>query len=166
MSMADSYRYNCQEGFGKGCGSTLLSLFVTLCNLAVFFITIIFLSSENFLPAILLVVGALLINYALPKQQEKCLEIYNRYFIFDSRIVYFGNITDFTVNQVSGLLEITYTADDMTQHMTIRRDLFPTNARKPHKIQANKQQKFNKVSHRIQREIQRHAPQVLDRGVR
>lgn len=81
----------------------------------------------------------LIIYWSTPKK----LYLGPRYLICGRSILYYGNIVKIVVDYSEGLLTIQPLQGN---RLLIERSKFPTNARKPPKIAANKAAKFGKVS--------------------
>ena len=81
-----------------------------------------------------------------------------RYLVCGEDIVYYANVTQLTLSEAQGSLKLKTASG---KSFSIERAKFPTNARKAHKIAANKAAKFNKVSARIIDKVRRAAPAVV-----
>ncbi|WP_301101718.1 hypothetical protein [Propionivibrio sp.] len=80
-----------------------------------------------------------------------------RYLVCGNDIVYFANVAQVALHEGEGRLNLKM-ASGAT--FTLERDKFPTNARKAHKVAANKAAKFNKVSAKIIEKVRRASPVV------
>lgn len=92
----------------------------------------------------------------------KMLYIGPRYLICGNDIVYFNNVTAMTLEPAAGSLTLACTGQGV---FTLRRDKFPTNARKDFKIAANKKAKFEKASRRLIEKVLRVSPEVDLNGI-
>ena len=81
-----------------------------------------------------------------------------RYLVCGDDIVYYANVTQLTLLEAQGALKLKTASG---KSFSIEREKFPTNARKTHKIAANKAAKFNKVTARIIDKVRRAAPAVV-----
>lgn len=84
-----------------------------------------------------------------------------RYLICGDEIVYYANVTKMDLSEAAGSLRL-QTASGKT--VLIEREKFPTNARKAHKIEANRAAKFNKVSAKIVDKVRRASPALAAAG--
>lgn len=100
----------------------------------------------------------LIVYYSAPKM----LYLGPRYLICGDVIVYFGNVVRMELNEADGILKLV-TAGKQT--FVLDRANFPTNARKSHKIEANKAEKFDKASSRLIDRILRATPEVEQHGI-
>jgi len=92
----------------------------------------------------------------------KMLYIGPRYLICGNDIVYFNNVTAMTLEPAAGSLTLVCASNSS---FTLRRDKFPTNARKDFKIAANKKAKFEKASRRLIEKVLRASPEVDLNGI-
>ncbi|WP_135228325.1 hypothetical protein [Deinococcus fonticola] len=92
--------------------------------------------------------------------RKKKIELFPRYLICGPNIVYFQNVEALTLKDQAGTLTIDYLQGKLKKQFVLDRKNFPTNARKQHKIDANRQKKFDKVVARITRAVGQQAPQV------
>ena len=83
------------------------------------------------------------------------LQLGPRYLLCGDTIVYYGNVRRVALSRSSGTLELFDTEGPV---LSLERDKFPTNARKPDKITKNKASKFEKVSCRIIERVRQAAP--------
>jgi hypothetical protein len=104
---------------------------------------------------------AALVSFALPflvfLGRDRVLTVGTRYLICGDEIVYFANVTQMTLNEPNGRLDLML-ADN--RRFVLEREKFPTGARKPSKIAANQAAKFNKVSARIIDRVRRARPEL------
>jgi hypothetical protein len=109
-------------------------------------------------------VGAALLVLALGAwlTAPKCLSLGPRYLICGDRIVYYGNVRKIDFELDAGRLTLQPTADIP---FVIEQENFPTNARKSHKIAANKAAKFSKVSGKLIEKIRQASPSVELSGI-
>lgn len=102
-----------------------------------------------------------LVSFALPFLvffgRGRVLAVGPRYLICGDEIVYFANVTQMTLSEARGCLELML-ADG--RRFMLERENFPTGARKPSKIAANQAAKFNKVSARIIDRVRRARPEL------
>lgn len=89
----------------------------------------------------------------------KTIEVNKRYLVCGSHLIYYRQITQLKLNEKAGVLQIAYKSGKSIRKFKLERDLFPTNARKEHKIIANKQQKFDKVTQKIMQAAQAYSSQ-------
>lgn len=87
----------------------------------------------------------------------RTLAVGPRYLICGEEIVYYANVTQMSLNEGAGRLELTLANG---KHFTLEREKFPTGARKAPKIAANQAAKFNKVSARIIDKVRRARPEL------
>jgi hypothetical protein len=85
-----------------------------------------------------------------------------RYLICGGRIVYYGNVARLALDRKAGRLTLTC-GDGQT--LVVEADKFPTNARKSHKVAANKAAKFAKVAERIVDKVRSASPAAEFHGV-
>jgi hypothetical protein len=100
---------------------------------------------------------ALLVPLIVYFSAPRMLYLGPRYLICGDVIIYYGNVVRMELKETEGTLKLV-TASRQT--FVIERANFPTQARKSHKITANKAAKFTKATRRIIDRIQRAAPQV------
>ncbi|MRR49757.1 MAG: hypothetical protein EG825_02405 [Rhodocyclaceae bacterium] len=105
---------------------------------------------------------ALLIPLLVFSTAPKMLYIGPRYLICGNDIVYFHNVTGMTLEPAAGSLMLVCAGQGV---FTLRRDRFPTNARKDFKIAANKKAKFEKASRRLIEKVLRMSPKVELNGI-
>ncbi len=96
----------------------------------------------------------LLVWLTVPRQ----IALGPRYLVCGPVIVYYANVDKLVLDDAAGRLTIVSTGD---RRFTIERERFPTNARKSHKVAANKQAKFTKVAGKLIEKI-RHASPVVE----
>lgn len=89
------------------------------------------------------------------------LELAPRYLLVGSKIIYFRNVKEVRLDEQRGTLTLTFGQGRAIGKWTLERELFPTNARKEHKIALNKSQKFQKVSQKIIGAVRAQAPQAV-----
>lgn len=87
--------------------------------------------------------------------QRKTLSIGPRYLICGDQIMYYANVRQAKLSEAAGTLSLHSASGKV---LVIERDKFPTNARKTHKIAANKAAKFNKVTAKILEKVRLAAP--------
>ena len=80
-----------------------------------------------------------------------------RYLICGEEIVYFGNVVSVTLDQVRGVIILVSAGERVFE---LRRAGFVTNARKPEKIEANRQAKFDSAGGWILGQVQRASPEA------
>ena len=90
--------------------------------------------------------------------RARTLAIGPRYLICGDDIVYYANVTQLTLAEAQGRMDLVTAAGKV---FSIERDRFPTNARKANKIAANKAAKFNKVTAKIVDKVRRAAPAAV-----
>ncbi|MFN8672989.1 MAG: hypothetical protein U0457_13040 [Candidatus Sericytochromatia bacterium] len=100
--------------------------------------------------------------YYLIIYPKRYLFLANRYFICGNSIIYYSNINKIVLNKSTGLL-LLYNENNLL--FKLEKDLFPTNARKMHKIENNKSNKFKKISEKIISKIKEFSPNVKMEGV-
>ena len=103
--------------------------------------------------------GAFLVPLIIFLARSGTLCIGPRYFICGDNIFYYANVTQLRLAEGEGRLSLQM-ADG--KGFVIEREKFPTNARKAHKVEANKAAKFNKVTARIIDKVRRASPAVAD----
>ncbi len=91
------------------------------------------------------------IFFSVPKR----LYIGPRYLICGGVLIYFSNVVRLALDQAAGTLTV---ISANKNSLVLKRDSFPTNARKSFKIAANKAAKFDKVSARIIGKVRQAAP--------
>lgn len=84
-----------------------------------------------------------------------------RYLICGEAIVYYGNVDQVLVDRSSGKLTLVCAGN---RRFAIERDKFPTNARKAHKIAANRHAKFDKVAEKLIDKVRHASPAVQVSG--
>jgi hypothetical protein len=92
----------------------------------------------------------------------KCLSLGPRYLICGERIVYYGNVDKLIFELDAGRLTLVPKGEAA---LLIEQEKFPTNARKSHKIAANKAAKFSKVSQKLIERVRYASPMVELSGV-
>ncbi|MEK7433662.1 MAG: hypothetical protein AABZ74_11060 [Cyanobacteriota bacterium] len=100
--------------------------------------------------------------YSLITYPKKTIFLSSRYLICGNTIFYYKNIDKIVLNTNSGILSI-YSEDK--EVFKLDKNLIPTNARKQHKIDANKNNKFKKLSDKIIDKIKNASPNVELHGV-
>jgi hypothetical protein len=85
-----------------------------------------------------------------------------RYLICGSRILYYANIQRVTMEPGEGRLML---KSSTGQILVLERDKFHTGARKPHKIEANKTARFEKVAQKIVTRVREASPSAVLTGV-
>ncbi len=85
-----------------------------------------------------------------------------RYLLCGDIIIYFGNVVRLDLKEADGTLTLV-TCSKKT--FILERENFPTNARKSHKIAANKAAKFTKASARLIERVRRAAPEAELHGI-
>ena len=95
-------------------------------------------------------------------RQPKQLCLGPRYLICGSKILYYANIQNVTMEPGEGLLVL---KSSTGQVLELERDRFHTKARKPHKIEANKTARFEKVAQKIVRHVREASPGAVLTGV-
>ncbi len=159
MSAVATYKYNHKEHIPLHWSYVL---FILVCGIFVVTVLGLILSGHVGTSSIFLIV---VVAVALFPRLNTILagntiEVYNRYIICGSTIIYYQNITEVNINRSTGIMTLTYTNGRSTHQFVLNRELFPTNARKAFKIEANRQSKFEKVSGKILDAIQLHAPEA------
>ena len=81
-----------------------------------------------------------------------------RYLVCGDDIVYFANVTQVTLSEAKGRMDLVTTGG---KTFSLEREKFPTNARKTAKIAANKAVKFNKATAKIIDKVRRAAPAAV-----
>lgn len=107
---------------------------------------------------LLLLVPAGAIIYAKRSGMTRPLVIATRYLILGERIVYYRNVTRAALDRERQVLTISPARGPA---LTISADKFPTNARKPDKIKANRSAKFVKVADRIVERLRAASPDIV-----
>lgn len=146
------FRYTNPNRDGPG-SAPLLLLGLFVLSMPVSFVL------QSFLP----VLGCfllLLVLLVLRPRSRLCLA--PRYLVCSQQIIYYRNVTKLELNAQQGILQIYSTRG---QPMVLERAHFPTNARKPHKIAANQQAKFDKVTQKIVRHVRSVRPNVTLSGI-
>lgn len=92
----------------------------------------------------------------------KMLYIGPRYLICGDAIVYFNNVSAMARDESAGTLRLVSANE---RGFVLERDKFPTNARKEHKIAANKAGKFAKASAKLIDKVLKASPQVELSGI-
>ncbi|MBI2305785.1 MAG: hypothetical protein HYU78_00650 [Rhodocyclales bacterium] len=100
-----------------------------------------------------LFLAPLLVWLTVPRQ----LALGPRYLICGEVIVYYGNVDQVLLDRQAGKLTLVSAGD---RRFSIERERFPTNARKSHKIAANKEAKFGKVAGKLIEKIRHASPAV------
>lgn len=100
----------------------------------------------------------LLIYFTAPKQ----IALGPRYLICGSQIVYYGNVASLSLDRAAGRLTL---VSANAKSLVIEQAKFPTNARKSHKVAANKATKFAKVAEKIIEKVRNASPTVELSGV-
>lgn len=95
----------------------------------------------------------LLVWLTTPRQ----LALGPRYLVCGEAIVYYGNVDQVVLDREAGKLTLVSAGE---RRFTIERERFPTNARKSHKIAANKEAKFGKVAGKLIEKIRHASPAV------
>ncbi len=95
--------------------------------------------------ALLVIPPALYIRYR-NSGLDKPLVIAGRYLILGEQIIYYRTVTRTVLDRKRQTLTLT---SGRGKTMVIEADKFPTNARKPDKVRANKKAKFDKVTGKI-----------------
>ncbi|MBI1891858.1 MAG: hypothetical protein HYS18_14520 [Burkholderiales bacterium] len=108
---------------------------------------------------VMVVVWLIVLGIAWPKKKI-CL--YPRYFICGDTIIYYRRVSKLTLMPEQGVLSLTWGNQKSFQ---LKRDNFPTAARKDFKIAKNKQLKFDKVSGKIIEKIVSANPDVQLVGI-
>lgn len=75
--------------------------------------------------------------------------LYERYFMVNSNYIHYLGINKIEKDDKKGRLVVKYFIGDKKEGVVIKREKFPTNARKDFKIEANRRAKFEKVSEKI-----------------
>lgn len=87
----------------------------------------------------------------------KLLSLGPRYLICGERIVYYGNIDRVELDADAGRLTLQANGG---RAFVVERERFPTNARKSHKVAANKAAKFDKVAAKLIEKVRHASPAV------
>ncbi len=95
-------------------------------------------------------------------RQPKRLCLGPRYLICGSKILYYANIQTITMEPGEGQLVLKSSTGLV---LVLERDRFHTKARKPHKIEANKTARFEKVAQKIVRHVREASPSAVLTGV-
>ena len=95
--------------------------------------------------------------FAWPKRR---IRLGARWLLCGDRIVYYGNVSRMELKP--GRTLALYSGK---KQFVLERDRFPTNAKKSHKIAANKDKKFAKVSGMIIRHVLNASPKVELKGI-
>ncbi len=112
-----------------------------------------------FFPAGLFVgIVPLLVYFSAPKQ----IALGPRYLICGSQIVYYGNVASLSLDRAAGRLTL---VSANAKSFVIEQEKFPTNARKSHKVAANKATKFAKVAEKIIEKVRQASPSAELSGV-
>jgi hypothetical protein len=113
------------------------------------------------LPPVLIptLIVVLILGVARPARR---LHLGPRYLICGSEVFYYGNVRRLTIDQEKGRLHIESNADRI---LVIDRTKFPTNARKPEKIAAHQRTRFDKVTDKVVKQVQRAVPTAEIRTV-
>lgn len=98
---------------------------------------------------------ALVLPFGAWLSAPKQLSLGPRYLICGNEIVYYGNVDKLMLDSGSGQLRLFMAGN---RSFTIEQAKFPTNARKAHKVAANKAAKFRKVSEKIIDKVRRASP--------
>lgn len=126
-------------------------------RMTVFFVTLILamIVAKLFFP---FGVPALFIPLAVFFGGKKTLSIGPRYLICGNQIVYYANVTQLKLFEAEGRLSLQMANGNV---VSIDRKKFPSNARKEHKVAANKAAKFNRVTAKIIEKVRRVSPALV-----
>ncbi|MDP1610517.1 MAG: hypothetical protein Q8M11_05635 [Sulfuritalea sp.] len=105
---------------------------------------------------------ALLVPLLIYVTAPKMLYVGPRYLICGDRIVYFSNVDALALDESAGQLRLDSVG---ARPFVLEREKFPTNARKAHKIVANRARKFDKVSARLIEKVLKASPQAVLNGM-
>lgn len=95
-------------------------------------------------------------------RQPKRLYIGPRYLICGGKILYYANIQKLILEADRGLLTLESSTGRL---LVLDQDKFHTGARKPEKIVANKEARFEKVARKLVRHVRRASPKAELKGV-
>lgn len=95
-------------------------------------------------------------------RQPKRLYLGPRYLICGGKILYYANIQKVILEADRGMLTLESSTGRI---LVLEQDKFHTGARKPEKIVANKQARFQKVAQKIVKHVRRAAPKAELTGV-
>ena len=149
-SYAD-FKYQ-HEGTGLSTGRLV---FLGVVALAFAFVLLRLGTLDAFVP--MLVIFIILAFFVWPKKR---IRLGARWLLCGNKIVYYGNVSRMTLQPGKSLA--LYAG---RKQFVLERDRFPTNARKDHKVQANKTAKFDKVSAKIIRHVLLASPTVELKGI-
>lgn len=159
MSATYYYQHNYIEGQKPGDLRTRIHIGILILGLGLFL-------SGQILPMILLIEGVILTHFLFPKPEKPRIEIYDRYLICGTQIIYFRNVISLKLNQPIGRLDLIYKVGEDIQNLTIHRKHFPDQGRQTYQMQNQKQQTFSSVSHQILQSIQQQNSQLLPEVIR
>lgn len=155
------YKYNHQ---GARFRSARRKTFMGICGLISLTMLCVWLfSGSHFSRIVVWVALPLIFAFIGYASAPRMLFLRGRYLICGKDIIYFSNVCRLKRFATMGLLQID---TDQNKTLIIKRENFPTNARKNHKIQLNKQKKFDKVSEKIIQQVALLRPdaQVIHHG--
>lgn len=153
---SDAYKYNYAEKVGWQL-KDFIALFILLA------LSALMVWKFGFGAIIFCIFGSLILSRILGLLNfAKDIEVSPRYLICGSHIIFYENVREFKVDTRRGLMRLCYHDGRHLKELTLERERFPTNARKAHKIEANKQQKFDRVTQKISAYIRAQAPAVVE----
>jgi hypothetical protein len=95
---------------------------------------------------LLFIIPVVIVIQLVRSGNSRPLLVARRYLILGERIVYYRNILRAVIDHREQTLTL---SSERSQPLVIAADKFPTNARKPDKIKANRNRKFNDVAARV-----------------
>lgn len=157
MSASDvvSYKYAFPEPLKPETRNYLVALGIFVFIAALFFLS----DGKWFVPLLVFLIFGLVQSGIFGAARQ--LELYPRYLLCGSQVVYFQSVKEARLMAESGELVLTYDNGRGLRQFKLERDRFPTGARKEHKILANKDKKFRKVAGKIIAAVQQQAPEAV-----
>lgn len=150
-----SYKYNISQS--SGCG------FIAFPIMFIALLFIGFSQEINFsstIPIIVIVTVIAVILFIIFKSSDISGKIIidSSFIILDSKVYYYTSFKKIEINKNEGIAFLFLSND---KNVIIRRENFPTAARKADKIKKNKMQAFNKVMNKIVNKIKHINPSVI-----